>query len=293
MKFFVVVICSLFFGTASAYAVDKPYTDICSCVTQHHDCAACRFTFCKSFSTPQQADAEAYKDLNSGVWTYHCNFSGTDEDGDYYRNCSDLLDAGFFNAGMYVSCADCNDTDGDGQCDDTEDTDGDGIPDSRDPCPNNPDPNCKGPDTDGDGTPDNEDPCPANPDPNCKDPNDPPKPPPPDIPGEIVIGDCTVDITSLKAWLLSDDSFPFNFMWRIYSIFSPLFSMEPQAPVIETAIPLDPSSKYSWIPDSYAISINFSFLDPIALVVRQLEILGMAYIFALYGFHRYRSFAGV
>lgn len=174
------------------------------------------------------------------------------------------------------------------------DEDGDGIPNSQDPCPQNPNPDCTDPnDSDGDGIPDDQDPCPQNPNPDCTDPdNPPPDIPPTEIPDDIPIGPCTVDITDLKAWLLSEDSFPFNFIYRIYSITSPLFFIEPQAPVIETAIPLDPSGQYSWIPDSYAIMIDFSFLDPIATVVRQLEMLGIALAFAFYGLRRYRNFAG-
>ncbi|MGR0479852.1 MAG: thrombospondin type 3 repeat-containing protein [Candidatus Electronema sp. V4] len=152
-------------------------------------------------------------------------------------------------------------------CNDLTDTDGDGIPDSQDPCPQNPNPDCTDPNGgDGDGIPDSEDPCPQNPNPNCTDPdNPPPDIPPPEIPDDIIIGPCAVDITNLKAWILSEDSFPFNFIYRIYSITSPLFFMEPEAPVIETAIPLDPSGQYSWIPDTYPITIDFEFLNPIAV----------------------------
>ncbi len=174
-----------------------------------------------------------------------------------------------------------------------EDTDGDGIPDDKDPCPNNPDPNCTDPqDTDGDGTPDNQDPCPTNPDPNCKDPNDPPKPPPPDIPGEIVIGDCTIDISSLKAWLLSDDSFPFNFIWRIYTVISPLLDLSPEPPVLEFDFSLDPSSKYSWVPDRVPLKFDFTQFDFLAKLLRYFEIAGLCLAFAFYGMKRYRNFTG-
>ncbi len=170
------------------------------------------------------------------------------------------------------------------------DTDGDGIPDDQDPCPNNPNPNCDpNDDSDGDGKKDDEDPCPNNPNPNCTDPNDPPGP---TIPGEIVIGDCTVDITSLKAWLLSDDSFPFNFIWRIYTVISPLLDLSPEPPVLEFDFSLDPSSKYSWVPDRVPLKFDFTQFDFLAKLLRYFEIAGLCLAFAFYGMKRYRNFTG-
>ncbi len=139
-------------------------------------------------------------------------------------------------------------------------------------------------DTDGDGIPDSTDPCPNNPNPNCKDPNNPP-PNNPVLPDSLNIGGCDVDITALKAWLLSDSSFPFNFIYRVYSILSPLFTAEPQPPVIEIDIPLDPGGRYSWVPDHFPLKIDF--LDPFAIFIRGLELVGIAWLLAQYGLKKY------
>lgn len=147
------------------------------------------------------------------------------------------------------------------------------------------------PDGDGDGIPDSEDPCPDNPDTGCIAPGVPPAKPA--LPDSIDLGDCTLDISSLNAWLASPDSFPFNFLYFAYGVLKPLFDAEPAAPVFEFDLTLDPHSQYSWIPDTCHMKIDFAFLDGIALAARQVEASAIFVAFAYYGLKRYRSFAGV
>ncbi|HSN24504.1 MAG TPA: thrombospondin type 3 repeat-containing protein [Methylomicrobium sp.] len=166
-----------------------------------------------------------------------------------------------------------------------EDADGDGIPDDKDPCPNNPNPNCAPDDSDGDGKKDDEDPCPNNPDPNCKDPNDPPGPgDPPEIPDEIPVGDCVFDLRSFKAWLNTDSAFPFNLLFRFIGLVTPLFDLNPEPPVFE--IDWDLSSfhdKYPYIPSTINFRWDFTPYDTYAKVIRSALILSVIIFVVAYG----------
>ncbi len=161
------------------------------------------------------------------------------------------------------------------------DTDGDSIPDDQDPCPNNPDPNCTSPDTDGDGTPDDQDPCPNNPDPDCTDPN---KPPPPEIPDEIPVGDCVFDLRSFKTWLNTDSAFPFNLLFRFIGLVTPLFDLTPEPPVFE--IDWDLASyhdKYPYIPSAINFRWDFTPYDTYAKLIRSALILSIIIFVVSYG----------
>jgi hypothetical protein len=121
-------------------------------------------------------------------------------------------------------CDACQDHDGDGEPDgdpgpqppppdpkDPSDQDGDKIPDNEDPCPKNPNPNCEPGDEDGDKIPDDKDPCPKNPDPNCT-------------------STCLTTLDKFKAWTMTAESFPFNWMRATSEMFGPLTSLTPALP---------------------------------------------------------------
>ncbi len=121
-------------------------------------------------------------------------------------------------------CDACQDHDGDGEPDgdpgpqpppsdpkDPNDQDGDKIPDNEDPCPTNPNPNCQPGDEDGDKIPDDKDPCPKNPDPNCT-------------------STCLTTLDKFKAWTMTAESFPFNWMRAVSEMFGPLTSLTPALP---------------------------------------------------------------
>ncbi len=166
------------------------------------------------------------------------------------------------------------------------DTDGDGIPDSKDPCPNNPNPDCRNPDgdpnkdTDGDGIPDDEDPCPTNPNPNCQDPND---NPPPEFPDEIVIGDCVVDISEITAIFKAEGGvFPINWIVAFGSALRAFTQVQAsQAPSIQYS--------FSFFGKSYEIDLHLERFNAIASYVRFVSgLLAMFYFirFANRGFFK-------
>ena len=165
-----------------------------------------------------------------------------------------------------------------------DDSDGDGIPDGQDPCPQNPNPDCTDPnDGDGDGIPDGQDPCPQNPNPNCTDPDHPP-PETPEIPGEIIVGDCTFDLTSFKEWLNTDSSFPFNLMFRLVALITPLFDLTPAPPVFDISIDASAiSGRFSYIPSVIAFSWDFTTYDIYAKILRAVEILSIVIAVVSYG----------
>ncbi|MGR0479883.1 MAG: thrombospondin type 3 repeat-containing protein [Candidatus Electronema sp. V4] len=149
-------------------------------------------------------------------------------------------------------------------CNDLTDTDGDGIPDSQDPCPDNPSPDCTPPDSDGDGIPDDEDPCPQNPNPDCTDPDNPPPdlPPNPEFPDEIIIGDCVVDISDITSLFKAEGGvFPINWIVAFGSALRAFTQVEASEA---------PSFKYSFsfFGHPYEIDLHLERFDSIASFVR-------------------------
>jgi hypothetical protein len=132
-----------------------------------------------------------------------------------------------FDGAPNSPCAECQDEDGDGAPDGgggggggtpppddkpkPGDEDGDGKPDNEDPCPKNSDPNCKPGDEDGDDIPDDKDPCLDNPDPECT-------------------NTCLTTLDKFKAWTMTAESFPFNWMRAVSEMFGPLTHLNPSLP---------------------------------------------------------------
>lgn len=262
---FAILICCCVLGlTRRAFAFECPFD--AGFDVSYYTTAAAALAACQADRAVNLPATSCYNTSQQGSW-YTYGYSAT--------SGGEVIAFFAWPAG----CA-CLDSNSDANCD-LADADGDGIPDGSDPCPTDQD-------CDDDGKPDKDDPCPQNPNPNCTDPDN----PGPDIPGDIIIGDCTVDITSLKAWLLSEDSFPFNILYRVYSIASVFFNAEPAAPVFEFDIPMDPNGSNSWVPDLQHVKIDLAPFNSIAYILRIGESLLIAWGFALYGKRRLQSFSG-
>ncbi|XCN71881.1 MAG: hypothetical protein Q3M24_16450 [Candidatus Electrothrix aestuarii] len=201
------------------------------------------------------------------------------------------------------TCAECKDPDC--SCDDGSDTcaecqlpneddsggdpasDGCECPDGEDVCSQCQDPDC----TCDDGS---TEPCAE-----CQYP--PPSVPPGGgggsdlLPDEIQVGDCIIDLTDIKEYLSSPDSFPFNYFSSLLGVFSPLIS-DGSPPIIDLTIPLDSASSYSYIPDKLGGIVDFSeysFLSSVVSVIRFVLDLVLLLSLVSYFIARYHNFHGI
>lgn len=146
------------------------------------------------------------------------------------------------------------------------------------------------PDGDGDGLPDDSDPCPANPDTNCVFPD---SQPPPD---EVTVGECVVAITDLKAWLVTDESFPFNFFYAFYEAIQFVFEYDPidDSYVLPFEWPIGSYFPASWnLPEKIDIRIDLTPFNNVALLAKFFLGLLLFWGFGFYGLKRLRNFTGI
>lgn len=178
--------------------------------------------------------------------------------------------------------SDCECPDGANACDECECT----CPDGSDSCEECQKPDCECgegilhcEECQGGGGPD--DPY----EPGDPDPNEPGQPA--EIPDEVQIGECIISLVEFKQWIVSDESFPFNFVYVIYSVLSPLYSISPSPP--NFSIDLSPDS--SGI--AMAFNIDFEPYDIYASFIRGILSFGIVLSFVFYGIQRYANLSGV
>jgi hypothetical protein len=110
---------------------------------------------------------------------------------------------------------------------------------------------------------------------------------PAEIPDEVQVGECIISLIEFKQWIVSDESFPFNFVYAIYGVLGPLYNISPSIP--QFSVDLSPDS--SGI--SLAFDIDFAAYDSYATFVRNIQAFGIVLAFVFYGIKRYSALSGV
>ncbi len=196
-----------------------------------------------------------------------CTACGTATGEPFYQRCYRLESGG--QTQYYVVCRDCEPSPDDPAVCDPDDP-GDPDPD--------PDPD---PDDPGNGGPgDPQDPgSPGSPDgPDSPDP----------IPDEILIGDCIISLVEFKQWLGSPDAFPFNFVYSLYEVLSPLFALSPGVPNLSFSF-----GGSGFETGDISITPYLEPLDPYVRFMRNCVGFALVFSFVTYGLKRYRNLNGI
>jgi hypothetical protein len=122
------------------------------------------------------------------------------------------------------------------------------------------------------------------------------EPPVPDpqelLPDEVELGPCTVSLLEIKQYLLSDDSFPFNYVYAIYGVLNPLFSVStPEG--FQFSFVLFPETP---ILGSYTLEFNSADYPTFNLIGKIIRFsFAVLILFPLFSFFlkRYRNLFGV